>query len=312
MNVKFKGYVAGAVAAATYGTNPLFALPLYAEGMNASSVLFFRYLLAVPMVWLMLTARGRSTRPARTDMIPLTFMGLLMAASSILLFESYRMMDAGIASTLLFVYPLMVAVIMSLFFGERIKPLTLMCILLALGGIALLFKRPDGATLSIAGTVMVMLSSLSYAGYIVGMNRPGLHSVPTLKAVFWVLATGALLFGLRLACDPTVTMTAPHNWRMWGCVLALAFLPTVVSFALTTLAVQYIGPTPTAILGALEPVTAVAIGVSAFGEQLSARDCIGLVLIIVAVSLVVGGNTLSAAIVRLRKMFPSLRHRKKG
>lgn len=307
MNPKIKGYILGAVAAATYGLNPLFALPLYAEGMDADSVLFFRYLLAMPLMAVMIVGRGRSFRTEGHLWLPIVLMGIMMALSSLLLFESYNYMDASIASTLLFVYPLMVAGIMAAVYRERMTVLTGVCMLAALGGIALLFKGGDGATLSVTGTVLVMLSSLSYAIYIVGVNRPGLRQVPTVKLIFYVLLTGALLFGLKIVLTPGARFTTPTHWYMWGCVVALALLPTVVSFLCTTSAIQYIGPTPTAILGALEPVTAVVIGVTVFSEHLTGRDWIGLVLIIAAVTLVVGGGSITGNLVRFRKLFPNLR-----
>lgn len=104
MNVKAKGYILGAVAAATYGMNPLFALPLYKAGMNPDSVLFFRYLFAIPVLGMMIVARGRSFKLKRKEVLPLIIMGLLVALSSLALFQSYNYMDVGIASTLLFVY----------------------------------------------------------------------------------------------------------------------------------------------------------------------------------------------------------------
>lgn len=310
MKHSLKGYIVGAIAAATYGLNPLFALPLYADGMGADAVLFYRYLAAVPIMGAMAAFRGRSLALHRRELLPMLFVGILMASSSLLLFESYNFMDAGIASTLLFVYPLMVAVIMAVFFRERLAPVTVLCIVMALGGIAMLFKGSDGATLSIAGTVLVMASSLTYAGYIVAVNRPGLREVPTVKLIFYLLVLGALLFALKIALTPGSSFAGPAHWYMWGCVLALAVLPTVVSFICTTAAIQYIGPTPTAILGALEPVTAVVIGVYVFGERLTARDWTGLALIIVAVSLVVGGGRVTGYLVRFRKLFPRIRPRK--
>ena len=138
MNTKLKGYVLGAVAAASYGMNPLFALPLYKEGMDPDSVLFFRYLLAIPLLGIMIKARGRDFRLKRKEIVPLIVMGLLVALSSLTLFLSYNYMDAGIASTILFVYPVMVAVIMGAFFKEKISAITVFSILLALSGIALL------------------------------------------------------------------------------------------------------------------------------------------------------------------------------
>lgn len=311
MNQKIKGYALGAIAAATYGLNPLFALPLYKEGMDADSVLFLRYAAAVPLMAVMAKSRGRDLKVSGTYLPSLLIMGVMMAMSSLALFQSYNFMDAGIASTLLFVYPLMVAVIMALFFGERLNLFTSVCILIALSGIGLLFKASDGATLSLPGTMLVMLSSLTYAIYIVGVNRPGLRQVATVKLIFYVLLCGAALFGLKIAMTPGETLRLPLHWYMWGNIAALALLPTVVSFLCTTKAIQYIGSTPTAILGALEPATAVIIGMSVFGEELTMRDLTGLLLIILSVSLVVGGGRITSYLVRFRRLFPRINRRRR-
>lgn len=147
MNGKAKGYILAAIAAATYGMNPLFALPLYQTGMDPDSVLFFRYLFAIPILGIMIKARGRDFKIQQKEILPLIALGLLVALSSLTLFQSYNFMDAGIASTLLFVYPIMVALIMVAFFKEKMTLLTILCILMALGGIALLFKGGGGGRL---------------------------------------------------------------------------------------------------------------------------------------------------------------------
>lgn len=113
MTGKAKGYFLGAVAAATYGMNPLFALPLYDDGMDSDSVLFFRYLFAIPLLAIMLKARGRSLAIKRCEVAPLLFFGVMIALSSLTLFLSYGYMGASIASTLLFIYPILVALIMA-------------------------------------------------------------------------------------------------------------------------------------------------------------------------------------------------------
>ena len=163
MNAKAKGYVLGAIAAATYGMNPLFALPLYKAGMNPDSVLFFRYLFAIPVLGIMIKARGRNFKLKPNEIVPLILMGLLVSFSSLALFQSYNYMEAGIASTLLFVYPILVALIMAFVFKEKLTLQTIFCILLALGGIGLLYKSGDGTTLSLTGVLLVMASALSYA-----------------------------------------------------------------------------------------------------------------------------------------------------
>ncbi len=304
---KAKGYIVGAIAAATYGTNPLFALPLYQNGMNPDSVLFFRYLLALPIMGLMLLFRRGSrdfiVRPKET--LELACMGIIMAMSSLSLFLSYDFMDAGIASTLLFVYPILVALIMAICFHEKLNVTVGVCILTALFGIGLLYKSSDGATLSATGTALVMLSSLTYAIYIVGVNQTQLRNAPTLKVIFYVLFFGLSVFGVRFMTG--CSFTVPVEWHLWLNILGLAVLPTAVSFVCTTYAIHIIGPTPTAILGALEPVTAVVIGVAVFGEVITPRIFIGIILILIAVSLVVAGDSVTRHLTHVRKLFPRKR-----
>lgn len=305
MNVKVKGYLLGALAAASYGMNPLFALPLYNDGMDPYSVLFFRYLFAIPILGIMLKARGRTFAVSRHDLLPLVVMGLLLAMSSLSLFLSYNYMEAGIASTMLFVYPIMVAVIMAIFFRERITAQTASCIFVALVGIALLYKGSDGATLDATGVMWVMVSALSYALYIVGVNRPRLKGIATLKLTFYALVFG---FSIFIVCtDFGRALTFPSAWYKWGNLVALALFPTAISFLCTTQAIQYIGSTPTAILGALEPLTAVFFGVTVFGEALTPRLMFGIVMIIAAVSALVAGGSITSHLIRFKKMFPRLR-----
>ena len=304
MNVKAKGYALGVIAAATYGMNPLFALPLYEAGMNPESVLFFRYLFAIPVLGAMIKLRGRDFKLKRKEVFPLIIMGLLMALSSLTLFQSYNYMAAGIASTLLFVYPIMVALIMAFLFKEKLTLQTILCIILALGGIALLYKGEDGSTLSLLGVLLVIVAALSYAIYIVAANRPLLREIATLKLTFYVLVFGFSLFLVRV--DFGASLHVVDTWYLWGNLLALAVFPTAISFLCTTQAIQYIGSTPTAILGALEPLTAVFFGVTVFGESLTVRVGCGIMMIVFAVTIIVAGSNVTTYLVRFRKLFPKL------
>lgn len=304
MNLKAKGYILGAVAAATYGMNPLFALPLYKAGMNPDSVLFFRYLFAIPVLGMMIVARGRSFKLKRKEVLPLIIMGLLVALSSLALFQSYNYMDVGIASTLLFVYPILVALIMWIAFKEKLTLPTVLCILLALGGIGLLYKSGDGSTLNLTGIILVMISALSYAIYIVGVNQSTLKNLATLSLTFYVLLFGLVLFLVRV--DFGQSLRVAETWYLWGNLIALAIFPTAISFLCTTQAIQYIGSTPTAILGALEPLTAVFFGVVVFGESLTLRLSCGMLMIILAVTLIIAGGNITIYLVRFRKLFPRL------
>ena len=272
---RVRGYVLGAVAAASYGLNPLFALPMYAAGMGADSVLFYRYVLAVALLGALMLVRRQSFALHRRDVVPLVVMGLLMSASSLLLFESYNLMDAGIASTILFVYPVMVAVIMAVGFRERLTAAGILSIALACTGISLLYKGGDGVTLNLTGVVLVFFSALSYALYIVGVNRSSLREL-----VYVVRLRGCT--ELQPVPDPV----------LWINAVSLALFPTIISLVAMAGAIRRIGSTPTAILGALEPVTALIFGVTVFGEQLTPRIMLGVALILVAVTLIIAGQSL--------------------
>ena len=154
-NNKTKGFLLGAIAAASYGMNPLFTLPLYSAGMSVDSVLFYRYALAIVVLGIMMKMQKQSFAIKKADVLPLCIMGLLFSFSSLFLFMSYNYMDAGIASTILFVYPVLVAIIMAVVFKGKVSPVTMFSIALAFVGISLLCKSPGGQTLSLVGITFV-------------------------------------------------------------------------------------------------------------------------------------------------------------
>lgn len=290
MQSKLKGYLCGIGAAVCYGTNPLGALYLYEDGINANSVLFYRFALAVVMLGMLMAARRKSLKVSRRELSLLCALGVVFSTSSITLYFSFCFMDAGIASTLLFVYPVMVAVIMALLFKERLPAVSVFAIMLALSGIAMLYHGDGGATLSTRGVMLVMFSSLSYAVYIVVVNKSPLR-MSSMKLTFYVLFFGMLtvltnsfITGLHIQM-----LTTP---RMWSCAFMLALLPTVFSLVLMTISVHETGSTPTAVMGALEPLMAVVIGVAVFGEQLTPRLAAGIVLILTAVIMIIAGKSL--------------------
>ena len=284
-----KGVICGILAAVCYGTNPFGALPLYEEGVNTSSVLFYRFSMAVVMLGVMLLVERKSFRINRQELIVLGSLGLLFAASCITYYESFLLMDAGIASTILFVYPVMVAGIMALFFKERITFSTVTAILLALGGIGLLYQGDGETSLSTMGIILVILSALCYAIYIVVVNQSSIR-MSSLKLTFYVLFICMFVLLAYSFTSSDLHLQLPPSPRAWFYACWLGLVPTILSLVLMTIAVHEVGATPTAIMGALEPLTAVAIGVLVFGEALTVQLVIGIVLILSAVLLIVLGK----------------------
>ncbi|MBQ7684098.1 MAG: DMT family transporter [Bacteroidaceae bacterium] len=287
--MKHKGIICGILAAVCYGTNPFGASPLYEEGVNTSSVLFYRFSMAVLILAVMLVIERKSFKVSSSELKTLGSLGLLFAASSITYYQSFRFMDAGIASTILFVYPVMVAVIMATFFREKVAASTVTAIILALVGIVLLYKGDAGVSLSPMGVLLVMASSLTYAVYIVVVNKSDIR-MSSLKLTFYVLLICMLSLLAYSFTSSDLHLMLPPSPRAWFYACWLGLVPTVLSLVLMTIAVHEVGATPTAIMGALEPLTAVAIGVIVFGESLTLRLSVGIVLILSAVLLIVLGK----------------------
>lgn len=285
VNKKLIGTACAIGAAVCYGTNPLGALNLYAEGMNTPSVLFYRFGLAWLIIAAVMLFRRESLRVDRREFLTLSALGLLFIGSSLTLYLSFHLMPAGVASTILFTYPVMTAAIMALFFREKITLSTVSSIVLAMAGVLLLYWGDGTGALHLGGVILVLVSALTYALYIIVVDKSPLQ-MSSFKINFYVLlycAAGMALFAL-LSGQPLMLPPTPTAW-LW--VSWLAIVPAIMALVMMVYAAKYIGSTPTAILGALEPTTAVLIGVLVFAEPFTLRLLLGILLVLASVSIVV-------------------------
>ena len=185
-NKKIFGTICGILAAVFYGTNPLGALKLYEQGMNTNSVLFSRFTMAWIIISIILIIRKESLKVTKREFSTLTALGLLFTASSMTLYFSFHYIAAGVASTLLFTYPIMTAVIMGMFFKEKAGFKTIVAIILSLVGVLLLYWSDAGGALNTLGVILVLVSALTYAIYIIVVNRCQLE-MSSFKINFYVV-----------------------------------------------------------------------------------------------------------------------------
>lgn len=282
---KIKAYFFGIVAAVAYGTNPLGALFLYDDGFNPSSVIFYRFVFAVLILGLVLLVKRESFKVSKFEFTILSSLGVLFAASALSLYTSFKYMDSGIASTILFAYPVMVAVIMAFFFKEKTSFLTVCAIVLSIVGIVLLYRGDGNETLSVVGVLLVLVSSLTYAVYIVVVNRSKIRLNP-FKETFYIMAVAAVVVFLYSLCSPSTNLIAIPGAHSLFWLVFLALVPTIVAMTLLNMSIERIGSTPTAVLGALEPVTAVIISIFVFEGAFTARLMLGIVLILFSVLII--------------------------
>ncbi len=241
------------------------------------------------------------TRPQ----VPLMILfALLFAVSSLLLFESFRYMDAGVASTILFIYPVIVAVINALFYHERISVVTMTSIILAGVGIICLYGGDGESTLNPTGTMLVLIAAFAYAVYMVAINRTAVRNIPSVTMTFYSVAIGQFVFWTRILISGDLSPI--EGTLSWVCILSIAIFPTVVSLIAMAIAIHNVGSTVTAILGALEPVTALLIGVLVFGERLGFSGVVGVLMVLTAVMLLVVAKPLLRV---MRQLWISVHHR---
>ena len=206
-------------------------------------------------------------------------------ASALFLFWGYDFMGAGVATTLHFTYPVFVTLLMLVLFRERASWVTWAAIVLAIYGVAKLSLKGGELVLDPMGMVIVLLSAVGYASYITTVNKSRVRTMNSRKLAFYVFVFTTLMFAVKAGLNEGI-QPIPDALSATNLIL-LAVVPTVISNITLLLAVKYIGGTLTSILGAMEPVTAVCIGALVFGEAFTLQEAFGIVLILVAVTLII-------------------------
>lgn len=281
------GYPAGIITGITYGLNPMFAVPLMKNGAAVESILFFRYIFAVLILGAFLLITRHSFKISWKQAGVLLVLGLLYTSSSLFLFGAYKYIASGLATTLVFLYPVLVAIIMVFLKVVPSWPVWL-AIAATFGGV-LVMTHGDGvhATDPI-GIVLSLCSALVYALFIIIINRSKIIAdISNPLLTFYALTVGALVFLGKIAFSHTgitVGISTSHDWLN---LVGLALLPTIVSTATLAVATRNIGATKASVLGVFEPITAILVGTLMFGEPLTANIIIGISIAIVAVTFMI-------------------------
>lgn len=282
-----KGILYAALSSSTFGLAPLFTLLLLGLGYSSFEVLSYRWGVASVFLCALALLAGRSFRLSWPELRTVFFLSLFRAATSLSLVIAYQHIASGVASTIHFMYPLAVALAMMCFFREKGSVWVFAAIGMSIVGAVLLslgnvdFTRGN----TTLGMVSAAVSVVSYGGYIVGVRKSRAVGIDSTVLTCYVMGLGALYFiagglvtgGIRIETDGTA----------WLCILGVALPATAVSNMTLVQAIKRIGPTLTSVFGALEPLTAVVIGVAVFGEPFTTQGAAGILLIVAAVTIII-------------------------
>ena len=288
--IKTNGVFYASVSSASFGFSPLFTLGLLAAGLTGFDVLSYRWLIAGILLMIYAFCKKKSLRLNSFDELwKIVLLSVLRSITSITLLIGYANISSGIASTINFMYPVIVTICMMMFFGERRSLLDIIAIAASIFGVYLLASGDsiivEGGNTGL-GLACSLISAFSFAAYYILMKQVRADKIEVVKFTTWIMMLSAVYFIVcALIFEGGLSMIA--DGKSWLYILGLGLWATMVSNITGVKAIRRIGPTHTSILGALQPVTAVILGVLFLGEHLYIRSCIGITIILAAVSIVV-------------------------
>lgn len=288
--MKFKGYALGLLSSISYGLIPLFILPIKQANFSLDKTLFYRFLFSALIVGVYLLIKRENIKIEIKQIPILIVLGILYGISADALFWGYDYLSAGIASTLLFVYPLIVAVIMAILFKEKISKSTILAIGFVLAGIFMLSFKDGTFEFNPIGLGIIFISALAYSSFIIIVNKSSAQRIKGFPMSFYSFLFTTIYYGIKLWFKKE-SFTLPSIDLAYN-FFTFAFVTTVISSIALIYSIKEIGSTATSILGASEPVVAVGVSVILFGENFSLSLAIGISLIIFGVILNVIGDQL--------------------
>ena len=281
------GYPAGIITGITYGLNPLFAKPLMEAGASTEAILFFRYGIAVILLGAYLVLKKESFKTNLRQAGVLLGLGLLFSSSSAFLFEAYKYIASGLATTLVFLFPVMVAIIMVFLKVVPSWPVWL-SIAATFAGVMIMTGGSGSEPVNPTGVWFSIVAAFFYALFIVIINRSkAIASIPNSILTFYALLAGTVFFLTRCALKGEELMAGLDGFMPWVNLIGLAVLPTIVSTAGLAVATRNIGATKASVLGVFEPITAILIGTVVFGEVLTPNIIAGILISVVAVTFMI-------------------------
>lgn len=288
--ITLNGIFYACISSASFGFSPLFSIGLLAAGLSNSDVLSYRWALAAIVLMVYAAVKGKTLRiNSLEEAWKIALLSGLRALTSVTLLIGYANIASGIASTINFMYPVIVVFWMMLVHGEQKSWINLAAIALSILGVYLMASG-DGLKIEGGNTALGLacsiISAVSFAAYYILMKRTRADKIEVVKFTTWIMIMCAVYFIIGgLIVDGGITLV--HDGKLWLYILGLALWSTMISNFTGVKAVRRIGPTLTSILGALQPLTAVILGVLFLDEHLGFKSIAGIVLILVSVLMVV-------------------------
>jgi len=264
----------------------------YQHGADPATLLALRMAFSLPafVVAALVTSRGRSPLP-RLELGKIVVLGVLgYYLASVLDFYGLVHISAGLERLILFIYPTLVVVMSALWFKTAVSRRTLLALALTYGGVLLAVKTETAGAHGPGlwlGVAMIFGCALSYAVYLVGSGRliPRVGSL-RFTALAMIASTAAMMVHFSIVGGSF----AGHAPAVYFHGLLLGLLCTVLPVFLLAEGIRRIGAGPSAIIGAVGPVSTIALAHWVLGEPVHVAQALGTALVLVGATVVARGG----------------------
>lgn len=273
-----KGYIYTALSAIIFGLMPLLTKIIITRGATSLTIAFFRVFYVTIVLFFVLKIKKIDLYLEKRDLLSAILISIFGSGLTIIILnESYNHVDTGIATSLHFLYPLFVAILCCFFYGEKIKKKQIISLSFALVGIICFMSKGNG---SLFGYFLAIASGLTYAFYLVKMDKTGLVKMNALKLSFYLaLFTTIEIFTINLFMQDVVFKM---DILSYGLLLVLALSSSFLATVLLQKGVLLLGSTRASFICLLEPVTSMIVGILWLNEALTFNKGLGGLAIIIS------------------------------
>ena len=284
MNNKYKGILAVLVSAVIFGSMPLIARIVYAENGNALSLTLNRFLLSIPVLYFLIRKKGNENiKITKKELKKISLVGTFgYCSTALLLYTSYNYISTGTATTLHFVYPVLVILGGVVFFKDKPNAIKITSVILCVLGIFMFYN--GDSQINIKGILIAFASGVTYSFYILYIEKSELKNMGTFKLTFYLsLISSVIMF---IVCAITGKLALNMTYLGWILSLVLSVSVTLGGVCLFQEGIKLIGSQSTAVLSTFEPITSILVGILIFNEGFNFRTILGFIFIIIATLLI--------------------------
>lgn len=277
---KTKGFICVIISAFIFGFTPILCKMTYSGGSNSIMLVFLRNSMSLPIMYAILKYNKVSLKISMQEFSKLLILSVFSTIlTALLLYISYNYISVGMATTVHYVYPILVALVLAIFFKEKINKIQIFSLIISFIGVLMFF---DGdSSLNFAGLFIAFASGIAYGMALIYMDKSGLKDYHPLLVTFYtcLLASVVLCLVAIISGNFTIALT-PTAW-MYSFIVSI--FTSVIAISFMQIGVKNIGPTTTSILCMFEPITSVLMGIIILKEPVTFKSILACALILIAV-----------------------------